>query len=106
MSGWLRYLARRAAYLITLLLAAVWTVSGLDSLVRPLFDLSRPLVGDTIIMVARTVSIPVDAIVVFALLLVGLKFMVGAFLLASLFAAAYEKINFGSTDDAKLDVAL
>ena len=39
-------------------------------------------------------------------MLVGLKFMVGAFLLAALFSAAYEKIHFGSSDDAMLDVAL
>ena len=45
-------------------------------------------------------------IVVFALMLVGLKLMVGALLLAALFAAVYEKYTFGSTDDAMLDVAL
>jgi hypothetical protein len=106
MTEWLRYIARRSAYAIVLLLAAVWTVDGLASLTRPLFDLSRPLVGDVVIMVARTVAIPADWIVLFALMLVGLKFMVGAFLLAAVFAGAYEKINFGSADDAMLDVAL
>ena len=102
----LRYLARCGAYSITMLLAAVWTVGGLESLTRPLFDLGKPLVGDVIIMIARALAIPSETIVVFALMLVGLKFMIGAFLLAALFSAAYEKIHFGSSDDAMLDVAL
>jgi len=106
MSEWLRYLARRCAYLITLLLAAVWTVGGMESLTRSLYDLGRPRVGDVIISVGHALSLAPDMIVVFALMLVGLKFMVGALLLAALFAAAYEKYTFGSTDDAMLDVAL
>jgi hypothetical protein len=106
MSRWLRYLARCGAYLITLLLAAVWTVGATESLMRPLFDLGRPLVGDVLILLAAKLALASESIMVFALLLVGLKFMVGALLLAALFAAAYEKIHFGSTDDAMLDVAL
>jgi hypothetical protein len=106
MSIALRYLARCGVYSITLLLAAVWTVGGLESLTRPLFDLGKPLIGDAIIMIAHAVAIPSETIVLFALMLVGLKFMVGAFLLAALFSAAYEKIHFGSTDDAMLDMAL
>ena len=39
---------------------------------------------------------PPEPIVLFALLLVGLKLMVGAFLLAALFSAAYEKMRFGA----------
>jgi len=106
MSVWLRSLARCGAYAITLLLAAVWTVGGMESLTYPLFDLGKPMIGDAIIRVARLIAIPSETIVFFALLLVGLKFMVGAFLLAALFGAAYEKIHFGATDDAMLDVAL
>jgi hypothetical protein len=56
--------------------------------------------------VAHWIAIPSETILFFALLLVGLKFMVGAFLLAALFSAAYEKIHFGATDDAMLDCAL
>src|SRR5262249_21956123 len=106
MSGWLRYLSRRCAYAITLLLAAVWTVSALESLTRPLYDLGKPLVGDVLIMLAAKLPIGSETIMVLALLLVGLKLMVGAFLLAALFAAVYEKYTFGSTDDAMLDAAL
>jgi len=106
MSNVLRYLARCGAYAITMLLAAVWTVGGMESLTRPLFDLGKPLIGDAIILIARTIAIPSETVVLFALMLVGLKFMVGAFLLAALFSAAYQKIHFGSSDDAMLDVAL
>jgi hypothetical protein len=106
MSNVLRYLARCGAYAITMLLAAVWTVAGLESLTRPLYDLGKPAIGDSILLVARMIALSSDMIVLFALMLVGLKFMVGAFLLAALFSAAYEKIHFGSSDDAMLDVAL
>lgn len=106
MSAWLRRSARCGAYLITLLLAAVWTVGATESLLRPLYDLGRPLVGDTLIILAARLGLASESIMVGALLLVGLKFMVGALLLAALFAAAYEKILLGSTDDAMLDVAL
>jgi hypothetical protein len=106
MSRWLRYLARRGAYLIALLLAAVWTVGGMESLTRPLFDIGRPLVGDVIISVGHALSLSPQMIVILALMLVGLKFMVGALLLAALFAAAHQKYTFGSADDAMLDVAL
>jgi hypothetical protein len=106
MSIALRYLARCGAYSITMLMAAVWTVGGLESLTRPLFDLGKPLIGDAIIMIAHAIALPPETIVLFALMLVGLKFMVGAFLLAALFSAAYEKIHFGSSEDAMLDVAL
>jgi hypothetical protein len=106
MREWLRYLARRCAYLIALLLAAVWTVGGAESLTRPLFDIGQPLVGDVIILVGHTLHLSPQMIVVFALMLVGLKFMVGALLLAALFAAAHQKYTLGSADDAMLDVAL
>jgi hypothetical protein len=106
MSQWLRYLARRCAYLIVLLLAAVWTVGGMETMTRPLFDIGRPLVGDVIISVGHAFSLSPQMIVVFALVLVGLKFMVGALLLAALFAAAHQKYTLGSADDAMLDVAL
>jgi hypothetical protein len=106
MRGWLRYLARRCGYLIALLLAAVWTVDGMESLTRPLYDIGRPIVGDVIVSVGYALSLSPPMIVLFALMLVGLKLMVGALLLAALFAGAYEKYTLGSTDDAMLDVAL
>src|SRR5262245_40704919 len=106
MLGALRYLARIGAYLIALLLALIWAVSALDSLGRPLFDIGRPAVGDVIISIAGALSLAPQFALVFALLLVCLKLMVGAFLLATLMCAIYERVRWGSCDDAMLDAAL
>lgn len=106
MSGLLRTLARFGAYLIVLLLSAVWAVSALDSLTRPFFDIGRPVVGDAIIAIAGALSLSAQSTILFAFLLVGLKLMVGAVLLAAIFCAAYEKLRWKSCDDAMLDVAL
>ena len=48
MSRFISYAARTTAYLITFLLAAVWTVGALDTLLHPLYDLGRHNVGDVI----------------------------------------------------------
>jgi len=112
MTGWanisngLRYAARIGAYLIALLLSAVWAVSALDSLGRPLFDIGRPAVGDVIISIVSALSLAPQSALVFALLLVCLKLMVGALLLATVMCAIYERLRWGSCDDAMLDVAL
>jgi hypothetical protein len=106
MSRVLRYLARLSAYLIGLLLAAVWTVGALDTLLRPLFDVGRAQVGEVIIAVAATLALPPQHILQFAHLLAGLKFMVGAFLLVALIGTLIEKLRFGTCDDALFDVAL
>jgi hypothetical protein len=106
MSAWLRYLARRGAYAIALLLAAVWCVAAMESLTRPLYDIGKPLVGNVLVSIFDKLPIAAETVLVFALMLVGLKLMVGMLLLASVFTAAYEKHMFGSTDDAMLDVAL
>jgi hypothetical protein len=106
MSAVLQYLSRFGAYLITLLLAAVWTVGALDSLTRPLLDIGRPAVGNVIISIGSALSLSPQSTLMFALLLVALKLLVGAFLLATLICAAYEKVRWGSSDDAMLDVAL
>jgi hypothetical protein len=106
MSGLLRTLARFGAYLIVLLLAAVWAVAALDSLTRPFFDIGRPVVGDAIISIASMLSLSAQSTLLFAFLLVGLKLMVGAVLLAAIFCAAYEKLRWNAADDAMLDVAL
>src|ERR1044072_8295878 len=106
MSGALRYSARIGAYLIALLLSVIWAVSALDSLGRPLFDIGRPAVGDVIISIVSALSLAPQSALVFAMLLVCLKLMVGAFLLATLMCAIYERLRWGSCDDAMLDVAL
>jgi len=106
MSAMLGIAARFGAYLITLLLAAVWTVAALETLTRPLLDIGRPAVGDVIISIATALSLGPQSTLLFALLLVVLKLLVGAFLLATLICAAYEKLRWGASDDAMLDVAL
>src|SRR3954469_24184170 len=99
-------LARLGAYLITFLLAAVWTVGGLDTLLQPLYDLGRRDVGEVILALTGALGLSPHATFRFAHLLGGLKLMVGALLLAALFDAIYQKVRFGSSDDALLDVAL
>jgi hypothetical protein len=106
MAAFLGYAARIGAYLITLLLAAVWTVAALETLTRPLLDIGRPAVGDVIISIASALSLAPQSVLLFALLLVALKLLVGAFLLATLICVAYEKLRWGISDDAMLDVAL
>jgi hypothetical protein len=106
MSQWLRVSARIGAYLIALMLAAVWMFAALDSLHRPLFDIGRPVVGDSIIALTSALSFAPQAALVFAMLLVCLKLMIGAFLLATCACAIYEKVRWDACDDAMLDVAL
>lgn len=106
MSSLLASLARIGAYLITLLLAAVWVAGGLESLMRPLFDLGRPRVGDAILAVAGVLFLSPDAVLLFAQVLAGLKLMVGLLLLVALIGAFYEIVRWGESDDAILDVAL
>jgi hypothetical protein len=112
MPGWtyisngLQYAARVGAYLIALLLATLWVVSALDSLCRPFLDIGRPAVGDVIISIVSALSLAPQSALLLALLLVCLKLMVGAFLLATLMCAVYEQVRWGSCDDAMLDVAL
>ncbi len=105
MARTLRFVSRLAAYFIAALLAAVWVFGALDTLFRPLFDIGRAQVGDTIIAVAAPI-LARDHLLPFAHLLGGLKFMVGALLLMALVGAVIEKVRFRSCDDALLDVAL
>jgi hypothetical protein len=106
MATWLRIPARFGAYLIAAMLAAVWTFSALDSMRRPLFDIGRPAVGDAIIWLAGALSFAPQAALLLAMLLVCLKLMIGAFLLATCLCAIYEKLRWNACDDAMLDVAL
>jgi hypothetical protein len=106
MSRFLSYAARTGAYLITFLLAAVWIVGALDTLLHPLYDLGRHHVGDVIIRLTSALGLSPHVTFQFAHLLAGLKLMVGALLLTALVGAVYEKVRWGSSDDALLDVAL
>ena len=106
LSNALQRSARIGAYLIALLLAVNWAVCALDSLGRPFFDIGRPAVGDVIISIVGALSLAPQSALLFALLLICLKLMVGALLLATIMCAIYERLRWGSCDDAMLDVAL
>jgi hypothetical protein len=58
------------------------------------------------ISIAGALAIPPYAMLPLAKLLAGLKFMVGAFLLAAVIGAACDKARSRGCDDATLDVAL
>ena len=105
MSG-LRTTARIGAYLIALLLAAVWALDAADSLQRPLYDIGRANVGEIILSLAGTFSLSAAATITLAHTLAGLKLMVGALLLAAVVMAVNDKVRLGKCDDAMLDVAL
>lgn len=102
----MRTSARIGAYLITILLAAVWTVAALDSLMRPMFDLSRAQTGDLIIAFAHLIALPAGQTVALAQLLAALKLLIGTFLFVTLMSAVHDKLRFGACDDAMLDVGL
>ena len=106
MSRFFSCAARTGAYLITLLLAAVWIVGALDTLLHPLYDLGRHRVGDVIIRLTGALGLSPHVTFEFAHLLAGLKLMVGALLLTALMGAICEKVRWGTCDDAILDVAL
>src|SRR4029078_13731898 len=102
MMGWatlsnaLQRSARIAAYLIVLLLAVNWAVCALASLGRPFLDIGRPAVGDVIISIVGAFSLAPQSAILFALLLVCLKLMVGALLLATILCAVYERLRWAS----------
>jgi hypothetical protein len=98
--------ARVTAYLIALLLALVWGAAGTASLVRPLFDIGQPLVGDVIVAVGRLLALSPHNVVVLAHMLAGLKLFVGLYLLATVVAGAWDWLTRGASDDAMLDVGL
>jgi hypothetical protein len=102
----LRRLALSAAYGIVLLLAAVWISSALASLQQPLFDLGRARIGDAIIAFAGALSLSPECTLKLAHMLVGVKLLLGAYLLASLIGAVYERVRWGASGDEMLDLGL
>lgn len=106
MSCVIRYLSRCSAYLVALLLAAVWIFGAIETFTHPLVDLGRPQVGDVMISLASAFALPPHMVLPAAKLLAGLKFMVGAFLLAAVIGMVCDKVRARGCDDATLDVAL
>jgi hypothetical protein len=102
----MRRLARIAAYLIVLLLAAVWITSAMASLQQPLLDLAKPRVGDAIIDFASFLALSPDGTMRLAHMLAGLKLLTGTYLLAGLAFTVYERARWDDEGDEMIDVAL
>jgi hypothetical protein len=102
----LRPIARIAAHLIVLLLATAWTAGANVSLSSPLFDIARPRIGDVIIKVGSVLALAPEGTLVLAQALAGFKLALGLFLFMAVIAAAYDRLRWGASDDAMLDVAL
>ena len=98
--------ARVAAYLIALLLALVWTAAATVSLLRPLFDIAQPHVGDVIVSTGRRLGLSPHDVVTLAHALAGLKLFIGIYLLIAVIGAACDRAIHRTCDDAMLDVGL
>ena len=101
-----RRAARIAAHLIILLLAAAWITGAQVSLALPMFDLDRPGVGDAIVSVAAALELSYHATLILAHALPGFRLALGLYLVATVLIAAYDRVRWGETDDAMLDVGL
>jgi hypothetical protein len=99
-------LARATAYGIVLLLAVLWVTSALASFLQPFFDLGKPRVGDAIIALGGALHLPPRGILELAHMLVGLKLMLGTYLLMVVMFAAYERLRWRRSNDDMLDVGL
>ena len=102
----LRRMARVAACAIVLLLAAVWLTSALASLHQPLLDLAKPQIGDAIIGFASFLALSPDGTMRLAHMLVGLKLLTGAYLLAGVAFTIYERMRWEEEGDEMIEVAL
>jgi cytochrome bd-type quinol oxidase subunit 1 len=103
---WLRRLSLVGAYAITLLLSAVWVLSALAALRRPLFDLGKAGVGDAIIGFASCLWLSPQQTLKLAHMLVGVRLLLGALLLAAIATAIWNAVRRRQDGDAMLDVGL
>jgi hypothetical protein len=102
----LRALARFTAYLIALLLAAVWISAAIVSLEQPLYDLGRAHVGDAIIRFARSVALSPESTLRLAGMLAGLKLLIGTYFLLAIAVAAHERVRWRTRSDEMLELGL
>jgi hypothetical protein len=103
---WLRRLSLVGAYAIALLLSAVWVLSALAALGRPLFDLGKAQVGDAIIGFANCLWLSPQQTLKLAHMLVGVRLLLGGFLLAAIATAIWNAVRRRQEGDAMLDVGL
>src|SRR5215207_2910220 len=102
----LRPLARTTAYGIALLLSAVWVTSATASFMQPLFDLGKARIGDAIIAFGGLLHLPPQAIFELAHMLVGLKLLLGTYLVIVVIFAAYQRLRWRRSGDEMLDIGL
>jgi hypothetical protein len=102
MFNW-RRAARPTAYVIALLLSAVWLSSASASARQPLFDLGKAGIDDAIIAFAGLVALSPLKL---AQLLVGLKLLLGSYLLTAVIVAVHDSLRWGSDGDEMLDLGL
>lgn len=102
----LRPLARTTAYGIALLLSAVWVTSATASFMQPLFDLGKARIGDAIIAFGGLLNLPPQAIFELAHMLVGLKLLLGTYLVIVVIFAAYQRLRWRRSGDEMLDIGL
>jgi hypothetical protein len=104
--GVLRPVARTTAYCIAVLLSAVWVTSASASFMQPLFDLGKARIGDAIIAFGGLFHLSPQAIFELAHMLVGLKLLLGTYLLIAVIFAAYERLRWRRSGDDMLDIGL
>jgi hypothetical protein len=104
--GVLRAAARATAYGIAVLLSVMWVTSAATSFLHPLFDLGRARIGDAIIAFNGFLHLPPQAIFELAHMLVGLKLLLGTYLLIAVLFAAYERLRRRTSGDDMLDIGL
>lgn len=102
----LRAAARIAAYLVLVLLAAVWAADGLTSLREPLLDIGRARAGDGLVAIGGTLGLSPQSVTNLALALAGMKLMLAAYLILAVATAAFEAARRRVADDAMLDVGV
>jgi hypothetical protein len=98
MSRW-QVALRCAAYLVVLVLGARWVWAAVESSQQSLFDTDAPALG-------ALFGLKLQATLWLAAFLIGVKLMVGAYLLVTVATAAYAQARHGKSDPARLDASL
>jgi hypothetical protein len=102
----LRAPARTLAYGIALLLSLVWLTSALAACTHPLLDLGRGRVGDAIVAFAHLFDLAGHGTLLLDLVLVGLRLLLGTYLVMAVIIALYQRLRWRLSDDRLLDIGL
>jgi len=102
----LRLPARTLAYAVGMLLSLVWLTSAMAALSRPLLDLGRARIGDMIIALAHLFELDGPGTFQLDLMLIGLRLMLGAYLVLAVLVAVYQRLRRRPDGDDMLDLGL